>query len=201
MSENLTTIRGDFFRFLAALFLRPPEETLKDFNEEHMEELRKAFRNNSGIEHFEEFLAKKGDLKLEREDYENLFLIPASRYVHPYESVYLEHKGLIWGETTMQVKSLYDRVGFYHEEYEVPDHIGVELLFMSALCEEENKLLDTDPAEAKKVHELQLEFMKKHLSRWANELADNIHKKSATPLYRGLADVTREYIKYGGIKE
>ncbi len=194
MDKKMPGTRGDIFRFLAALFLRPPDETLSDFNETHLKELREVFKNNPGIKYFREFLGKKTDLKPEREDYENLFLIPASRYVHPYESVYLEKNGLLWGETTMQVKNLYDRVGFLHEEYEVPDHIGVELLFMSALCDEEDKLAETDPDGARKAHELQLEFFKNHLSRWGDKLADNIIKKSDTPLYRGLAEMTREYI-------
>ncbi len=201
MSENIPETRANIFRFLAVLFLRPPEETLKDFNEQHLQELRSFFKNNHGIGYFEEFLAKKGDFKPEREDYENLFLIPASRYVHPYESVYLENKCLIWGKTTIQVKNLYEKVGFLHKEYEIPDHIGVELLFMSALCDEEKRLSDSDPNGAKKANELQLEFLEKHLSRWVDKLADSIHKKSTTPLYRGLAEATREYIKDGGFKE
>ncbi len=201
MNKKTPGTRGDIFRFLAALFLRPPDETLSDFNETHLKELRAVFKNNPGIKYFEEFLGKKTDFKPEREDYENLFLIPASRYVHPYESVYLEKNGLLWGETTMQVKNLYDRVGFLHEEYEVPDHIGVELLFMSALCDEEDKVSETDPVGARKAHGLQLEFVEQHLSRWVDKLADNITKKSATPLYRGLAEMTREYIKHGNIKE
>ncbi len=101
----------------------------------------------------------------------------------------------------MQVKNLYDGVGFLHEEYEVPDHIGVELLFMSALCDEEDRLSDTNPDGARRARELQLEFFEKHLSRWVDKLTDNIHKKSATPLYRGLAEMTREYIKRDSIKE
>ncbi len=193
MNKKTPGTRGDIFRFLAALFLRPPDETLSDFNESHLKELRAVFKNNPGMKYFEEFLAKKTDLRPEREDYENLFLIPASRYVHPYESVYLEKNGLLWGETTMQVKSLYDRVGFLHEEYEVPDHIGVELLFMSALCDEEDKL--SDNVGAKKSRELQVEFLEKHLSRWVDELTDNIKKSSSTPLYHGLAEMTREYVK------
>jgi len=198
MNKKTPGTRGDIFRFLAALFLRPPDDILSDFNEKHLEELRAVFKNNTGIKYFEDFLGKKNDLKPEREDYENLFLIPASRYVHPYESVYLEKNGLLWGETTMKVKNLYVRVGFLHEEYEVPDNIGVELLFMSALCDEEDKLSETDPDGARKAHELQLEFFKKHLSKWVDKLADNIIKKSTTSLYRGVAEVTREYIKQNG---
>ncbi len=198
MNKKTPGTRGDIFRFLAALFLRPPDETLSDFNETHLEELKAVFKNNPGIKYFEEFPGKKTDFKPEREDYENLFLIPASRYVHPYESVYLEKNGLLWGEATKQVKNLYDRVGFLHEEYEVPDHIGVELLFISTLCDEEDKLSETDPDGARKAHELQLQFFKKHLSRWVDKLADNIIKKSTTSLYHGVAEMTREYIKQNG---
>ncbi|NJD75709.1 MAG: hypothetical protein FIB08_01250 [Candidatus Methanoperedens sp.] len=200
MNKKTPGKRGDIFRFLAALFLRPPDETLSDFNESHLQELRAVFKNNPGMKYLEEFLAEKSDFKQEREDYENLFLIPASRYVHPYESVYLEKNGLLWGETTLQVKNLYERVGFLHEEYEVPDHIGVELLFMSSLCDEEDKLSETDPVGARKAHELQLEFLKKHLSIWVDKLADNIIKKSATPLYRGVAEMTKKCIKQNEIE-
>ena len=68
-------------------------------------------------------------------EYSRLFLGPG-RHISPHESVHLregEGGGLLWGEATIRAKKFIESCGFeYKPEYSgMPDHIGVELEFMS----------------------------------------------------------------------
>ncbi len=95
---------------------------------------------------------------------------------------------------------------------ELPTHIGVELSFMSFLCEREAAALgDSRPdgqpqggaaAETAtgtdeilaRVREFQTRFLQEHLNTWFPQLCGSIRAKAKGPLYRGLAEITEAFL-------
>ena len=60
-----------------------------------------------------------------RIDYSKLFLGPYSILAPPYGSIYLENKGAVMGDSTIDVKNKYAEEGLNVCLKEVPDHIAI----------------------------------------------------------------------------
>jgi TorA maturation chaperone TorD len=91
---------------------------------------------------------------------------------------------------------------------ELPTHIGVELSFMNFLCEREVEALQNeegdgwnDKEERKdtdsiRYRELQIRFLQEHLNLWFSELSQSIQANAKSQLYRGLALITEEFLRW-----
>jgi TorA maturation chaperone TorD len=123
-----------------------------------------------------------------RQDYYDLFCVPVSgRYLSPFESA--QREGRLWGSITYQVAEWYALSGFnlgalttsriWHSQL-IPDHIGYELAFYSALL----SLPDQ--------HEQAAAFRSRHLLPWVLTYAEALHQKARTPVYRLLAELTMQ---------
>jgi TorA maturation chaperone TorD len=79
-----------------------------------------------------------------------------------------------------------------------PDHLGVELSFLSELCEREASALENgDEDGAKATRELAASFMKDHPGRWATDFADEMLKFATTDFYRGIAYLLKSFVTEG----
>lgn len=116
----------------------------------------------------------------------------------PYESVYREAAGLVFGESTAEVRQEYRRFGLDVTEGlkgEPPDHISFELEFMRLLCSQEAAARERhDQQEAARLLEAERHFLKKHLTRWVPQFCENISKFDTSGFYTGLAQVTRGWL-------
>lgn len=159
--------RSNFYKLFSPLFLREPDgETLiriKDI-----------------------FEIKFGDSSEEiRTDFAYLFSDAAGR-IPPYESLYnypLSDKPQLWGDVTKEVQALYEATGIaLDEELDlIPDHLSLELLFMSYLIE--SRLI-----------EQQKIFLENHLLAWVPDYCDEVKRVARTSFYGRVAELLTEFI-------
>lgn len=179
--------RADIYSFLAAVFTsHPSEESVRGIH---------AMASTLGVPCSNGFSLDE----LDRE-YMELFVIPNPRYVAPYESVFRDRwllpaalkpgsnpaetgltiKGLLMGESTLQVRQCYLEAGLLPDE-DLPDHIGNELRFMAYLWAKEAGSL---PDEAQVWAELRAKFRQEHLLKWIGQLHEHVVESDQLGFYR-----------------
>lgn len=141
---------------------------------------------------------KSGYKALTRE-YRDLFVNLGFRYVNPYESAYREDVVID------DLKNLYKWAGVDISRLKNPlDHFGLELWFMYYVCYAESKAWTRRDKElAIRCIETGKSFLERHLMRWTDELCNRINRLSKSDFYRGVAEITKGYIKqdYREVKE
>jgi TorA maturation chaperone TorD len=130
-------------------------------------------------------------------EYAALFLGPGE-HVPPYESVYAERgTGTLWGEQTVAVRRYVQAAGFECEGKHagIPDHVSVELEFMSELSRREAEAWSrSDRAAAANCLEYQQEFMSEHLGTWVFRFCERVVEAAGLPFYRDIARLTSEFL-------
>ncbi len=118
----------------------------------------------------------------------------------PYESLYREDSGRVFGDLTFAVHREYRRFGLDLVDElnsEPPDHISFELDFMRLLCHQEAEAWAKDNQdEALRLQLAEREFLSQHLMTWLTELCDQIRKHDRLGLFRALADLTEGWINF-----
>lgn len=134
-------------------------------------------------------------------DYDALFLVPGPRLIFPYESCYTRRNidgsfGRLWQEPAQDMRRILQEWDIkFAEGWElIPDHIGVELYFMSHLWHRSNEPGLTE-SEHESLTEWQERFFITHIANWAFELLDNLERKAETDFYKGMARVVRVFLK------
>ncbi len=142
--------------------------------------------------------------ELERE-FMDLFVVPNSRYVAPYESVYrdrwvlgpaagtepgsgaapLTMERLLMGESTMGVRQAYLQVGILPEE-ELPDHIANELRFMAYTWARQ---AESPAGEVSAWVEFRESFCREHLLKWIGQLREKVAESDKLGYYRAALQV------------
>ena len=135
---------------------------------------------------------------LERE-YMDLFVVPGPRYVAPYESVFRDEwtlppllkkgsnpaetgakiKGLLMGESTLQVRRAYLMAGLLPEA-DLPDHIANELGFLASLSGQQ---ATATPAEVRRLAEAGENFRRAHVLKWIGDLRQRIEQREQLGYY------------------
>lgn len=214
-----TVARGNMYSFLSAIYLQAPTQDLvkKIIDVEFIEELASLFsegsvaelRNYSGAVDIEKAVV------LIKQDYMDLFAVPAGRYVMPFEDIYRgtrmdghQERGPLLGTQAISVKIMYRMAGAEMERSckELPTHIGVELGFMDYLCKRQATAINNEwrtatleeeigtTSDSAVYREFQRRFLNSHLNDWFPQLNKVIQEKANTHFYRGLAQVTEEFI-------
>lgn len=137
-----------------------------------------------------------------KEEYDNLFLIPVrGPHVPPYESAFSEKQsdfGDLWGIATDQVKQIYEAAGFEVElsgPIFAPDHIGLELAFMSALCQKEtNAIEEKNQVSFLQSRALQRLFLQEHLASWLPALAQAVEPRSPTRFFASVSSIAQKFV-------
>ena len=135
-------------------------------------------------------------LELEK-DYTRACFASRPRLVPLFESVYKE--GKLLQDSTFEVARLYYEAGLQAEEkFDLPpDHIAVELEFMSYLCFQHIEgLQKADDGLVAKAVELQRELLDEHLLDFATSFAKKFQQHGRTPFYRNLASCLEEVIAW-----
>ncbi|MEE8350616.1 MAG: molecular chaperone TorD family protein [Rhodospirillales bacterium] len=155
--------------------------------------------SNAGIDLGEELEAEKfADLaEALAIEYTRLFFGPG-KHISPHESVQLKRgSGILWGAETSAVHSIYHAAGFELGESEtnIPDHLSVELNFLSLLASQESQAWadqDLDCA-AESLH-LQHDFISQHLGKWAAAFCAKVTEEAEFAFYPAFADLLRGYL-------
>ena len=122
-------------------------------------------------------------------EYNRLFVGPEHVQCPPYESVYRSDRpdvelGLVMGPSVTDVKRMYGEagLGMSKELKELPDHIAIELEFMSSLCLKEAE--SNDQREADLWRARQSEFWRSHLKPWAATFGEMTSLNALSQFYR-----------------
>ncbi|MCS6818172.1 MAG: molecular chaperone TorD family protein [Blastocatellia bacterium] len=131
-------------------------------------------------------------------DYSKLFIGPFKLLAPPYGSVYLDPDRRLMGDSTLDVIKRYQRAGvrFDPTQKDLPDHIAVELEFMSYLIWREREAYQNANFEALRQRlDDQQAFLHQHLSAWVPDFARAIKSGTNNLFYSSLADVTTTFIE------
>ena len=131
-------------------------------------------------------LAELEQVALSR-DHVALFLGPFELLAPPYGSVWLEPGRRVMGKTTVEVARLYREAGLEVDATQPPDHIAIELEFLSYLVSKQAASIGRD--DAQKWLELQQRFLEDALRPWMVPFCRAIRLHSASPFYSALATV------------
>jgi putative dimethyl sulfoxide reductase chaperone len=153
--------RAEAYRLLSEFFLKVPEEDMLRTIKEDFE------------------LESEETVDEIRTDFDRLFRYPEGK-LPPIESFFLTLENTSSAE---EVAQFYSSAGLtIGEEFEyIPDHLYLELIFMSYLIET-NK------------YDLQMKFLDEHLMNWVPYYCDELVKESKTDFYREIAEITREFL-------
>lgn len=150
--------RAETYRLFAEVFLSPPsDEVIESLNLYYVLEVTE-------------------DMDAIREDFESLL-----RQLPPYESLNNNYTNAL--KKRDNVHNFYLRVGLLTDEDLglPPDHIGVEMIFMSYLIE--GDLISE-----------QREFLEKHLLNWAPRYLDMVALSVRTKFYKDIAELVKGFL-------
>lgn len=129
-------------------------------------------------------------------DAAKLFVGPFELLAPPYGSVYLEKSRIVMGESTFDVEKIYVSEGLKLELKEAPDHIAVEIEFLSYLNYLQVEALKANnPETADGYRTKQLYFLNEHVSRWVFDFVEKVERFSQTEFYKRVAFLTAKHIK------
>jgi TorA maturation chaperone TorD len=140
---------------------------------------------------------------LERSDQEELqvahaelFLGPFELKASPYGSTYLEKERTIMGDSTMEVLNHYRKAGLEVDIQEPPDHISIELEFLSYLYVLEVEAIQNgDIKKVAEIQQQQKQFLETYVIPWMPDLILNIRSGTKNPFYLCVADCLEKFFQ------
>lgn len=218
LARDRANSRSSLYGLLAAHYLSPPNDDLVQHlqSEDFLRELSWVF-SPQAVANLREVTASisPGEHMTDlRQEYMDLFVVPSGRYVTPFEDVYrggspegAAGTGRLMGEQTIELRRRYREAGaeMVRACKQLPNHIGVELSFMSFLCNKEaaavgnEKYALLDRGERRAVgsatyRELQIRFLQEHLNEWFPQLSRSIQARAKSSFYHCLALITEEFL-------
>jgi putative dimethyl sulfoxide reductase chaperone len=190
---------ADAFRLLAACFYQPDRDALLE--EKVGENLAAALGPISPeaakfAEQMTEALREESQEDL-LVAYSKLFLGPSEHLVPPYGSVYLEQKHQVMGDSTLATLEFYRRAGLSlaEEMKEPPDHIAIELEFMSYLIARKVAAAAAGKGEeAARFALMQQQFIDRFLGRWVPSFCGDMAEASESRFFRLLASCLAHFM-------
>lgn len=182
--------RSNTYKLLSIAFIRElTPESIEVFRGSDMAEILRELGEGFGREFYNR--DEQELLKELAEEYAALFIMPGG--VNPTESV--ARSGLYMQAFAGQVTRFYRKCSFtLPDDFKgFPDHIGIELEFMSHLAKNEAGAYRENKADGWVA--LQKEFLQDHLSRWAADFAGDVAKYTRQPFYREMARLLYEFIR------
>lgn len=190
VSQTDAITRGNCFRLLAACFYEPEKDLFVEENLcQNLRDLLDGWASGAAKAASDMGLAlsnlKQEELSISHAE---LFIGPFELIAPPYGSVYLEKNRQIMGDTTIDVLKSYEEAGLSVDEKEPPDHIAIELEFMSFLSTREAEARAEGKAiEAENFFGKQKDFYNNYL-RWVSNFCEAIKQGTKSPFYQSLAD-------------
>ena len=192
--------RENCFRFLAGLLYFPETRFFEEENlfQNLLEGLRIVCPNAvQDAVRIEKSIREYTEEELQI-DYAKLFKGPNTLLAPPYGSVYLDEGRQVMGSSTMEVMKTYEQEGLSKSDdfKDLPDHIVVELEFMSFLIYQElDALKKKDEQLAWNYLEKQNSFLNSFLHQWVPPFCQKIKEGTENKFYISLADCLLKFIK------
>ncbi|MBT3295835.1 MAG: molecular chaperone TorD family protein [Verrucomicrobia bacterium] len=180
-------------RLLAACFYEPEKALLV---EEHvLENLRESLGGVcpeavGSVECMQQAILSCSDEEL-KVAYAKLFVGPFSLAAAPYGSVHLDEGARVMGDSTMEVIKWYEQEGLAKSDdcKDLPDHIAVELEFVSYLMSKEIAAIETsNPSDAAAYEIKRRDFAETLLCPWVPEFCHKIQEGTDNAFYVALAE-------------
>jgi len=193
--ESLAALqRSGLYKILASAFY-PPQAGL-------LEEIWKSAISKWSPEQNEtETELNMAEIRLE---YNRLFVGPNALPCPPYESVYRRDRaapdiGMLMGPSVLDVKKRYGEAGLQIAQNfsDLPDHVSVEMEFMSFLCSKEADALTRQEVETI-WRRRQAEFWRAHLNPWIVQFSQTVLSNSRSIFYRSAANFLKDWIQDEG---
>ena len=187
-------------RLLAACFYEPEKALLVEENV--LENLRESLGSVcpeavGSVDSMQKGMQPCSDEEL-KVAYAKLFVGPFSVAAAPYGSVYLDEGGRVMGDSTMEVIKWYEQEGLAKSDdcKDLPDHIAIELEFLSYLASKEIAALEqADPETAEVYADKQQSFADTLLCPWVPEFCAKIKQGSDNAFYIALAECAATVIR------
>jgi TorA maturation chaperone TorD len=202
--QTLLVLRQTLFRFFSLLFLYPSTENLFGIQLGASELLNshQAWSDKPYAEKLSTLLALLSnvypdDRKKIVDEYNRLFLVKPK--VSPYETSYLKLLGQSEGTIAADVSGIYGWAGLVvsPDMNELPDHIAVELEFMSFLYEKEITANEEgSPTDITTTQQEQRDFMTNHLARWYPQFAKKaLSEADENLIYRNVVETLYSFLR------
>jgi len=186
--------RKNFYKLLSRVFLiEMSEDSLATI--EKMDEFETLFPSFSKWEDRTKISRYKLINEVLNVDYTDIALM----HLVPYESFYVREDGMIESGGANPVLQIYNDFGYRVDldkgRIISPDHIAVEMEFMSMLIDAQKKALQEDDKEAAdELLNIQESFLKEHLLEFAPMYLLNVAEQARTPFYKDAAKLALEYL-------
>lgn len=195
--------RQVMYRLFAALFLYPDETRLSTLGTTAKElldqiDFRESFPFSSSLELLLEALSilKMSDERAIRDEYNSLFSIKPQ--APPYESYYMDPEGQFRGWIAAKLEGEYNEAGLALSPTlnELPDHIAVELEYMSYLCDLEARARELGKEADGEYHIRQRAFMHRHLAQWFPKFMERVKDSNPEHLYHLVIDAISVFLRH-----
>ena len=197
------------YEFFKSILFYPHENMVFSFrNSSIMENIywaqkRIDINSNQSLENISTYMISGNDRDILEDlsiEYTRLFINCYEGIVAvPYESFYKSYDKSIMGEVAVEVSQFYKSYSLeLSEEFtDPPDHIAVEMEFMTYLITKEIQALDTSGDHLKTEFYLtgQRSFLKKHLSTWGNLFFTQILKNTENIFWREAAGLGNSFLE------
>ena len=199
--KEAETSRAVLYNLFATLLARKTDDTW--LNPHFQKQLQFGLPDSEGktevlsaLERARKDLGYYQELQL---DYDRLFIVPGPNLTFPDESCYICRNidgtfGRLWQEPAQDMQRILKEweIEFAEGWDLIPDHIAVELFFMSELCQRRANAKGPDDGAA--IRNWQVNFFRKHLSPWVFEFLNSLEEKAETAFYRGGARLLYEFL-------
>ncbi|WP_026198883.1 TorD/DmsD family molecular chaperone [Desulfitobacterium hafniense] len=191
--QELWVVRAKVYGFLGSCILEPLQgdssEVLKKNFGDNFPLLAANSHMESGLAELAKLSEKFGKSPLAIQEvqleYTTLFLGPGLPKAPPWESIYRTQEKRLFGEPTYEVREVMARNGFEGKgkNRQPEDHMGLELILLSAMAETLNTRSGSELALALRE---QLDFIVNHPLTWIADLHSDAAKHGDTGFYAAL---------------
>lgn len=133
-----------------------------------------------------------------KDEYTRLFIGPTKLVAPPWESVYCGKEGMLFQESTLEVREFYKSFGFLPQGYPrvADDSLALELDFMSRLAAKALEALQTGEEAALKRYVAGADlFLTAHLIVWIPKFMEKMTESPSNVLYPQLCLILEDFLK------
>jgi len=196
--QSITTTREDAYRLLAACYYPPSKVLIEESCCVTLAALLESVAADAASHAHDAAIAgSNSSLDSLAVEHARLFIGPFQLVAPPYGSIYLDDAKTVMGDSTARVAAFYHSCGLHLADdfHELPDHIAVELEFMSYLAFKQREAEATgDKEEVARIVCLQREFLDRFLMPWLAPFTSAIITDGEAPFYQAIAHCTAAFI-------
>lgn len=195
--ESRTAFREDAYRLLAACYYPPTKELLEENCCALLATLLDQAVPEAAQSAREAGQSMGADLEHLMVEHARLFIGPFHLVAPPYGSLYLDDARTVMGESTARVAAFYQSCGLRLADdfHELPDHIAVELEFLSYLAHQEREaVVMENHDEVDRLAGLQREFLATYLLPWLEPFTRAIIDDGESSFYQAVARCTAAFV-------